>query len=254
MEVSTGNDFAGAFDPVEYITQTRYWSLVVIIANIFPAVICFSFWGLELKPYLILVSCLGTRTCFQNTHCWGQGFLWSFQRGWCSDGSNASCYLHTEYDFFICQFHDYRPFGTTPFSTIHHWLLWTPGRLWGAIPRSSTRPGRQRGLRFNHASRVCDSCLKSQGCLRLFGFCCGPWPPKPTEIDRNCLGIHLRLTVNEVLRCKPGSTVLLAPCCKSFSRMSGRWKSWLVNFTIVRCCNQPGFRSLKLMTDKLSRL
>ena len=30
---------------------------------------------------------------------------------------------------------------------------------------------------------------------------------------------YIRATVNEILRCKPGSLVLFAPCCKSFSRM-----------------------------------
>jgi hypothetical protein len=39
-----------------------------------------------------------------------------------------------------------------------------------------------------------------------------------------------RLTLNELLRCEPGSLVLMAPCCKSFSRMSS--PQWYMKRTI----------------------
>lgn len=57
------------------------------------------------------------------------------------------------------------------------------------------------------------------------------------------------LTLNEILRCKPGSMVLLAPCCKSFSRMcrhtSGRssFRPWgNVGYVFVRTGNILGCR------------
>ena len=38
---------------------------------------------------------------------------------------------------------------------------------------------------------------------------------------------NLRLVLNEILRCKPGSTVLMAPDCRSLSRMPLCWKRLL---------------------------
>lgn len=34
---------------------------------------------------------------------------------------------------------------------------------------------------------------------------------------------NLRLTLNEIIRVRPGGLVVLAPCCRSFSRMSLIW-------------------------------
>ena len=54
---------------------------------------------------------------------------------------------------------------------------------------------------------------KNQCCLR------SPLKHWNSQVIGGVFTCHPRLTLNEILRCRPGSLVLLAPCCRSFSRM-----------------------------------
>ena len=54
----------------------------------------------------------------------------------------------------------------------------------------------------------------------------------------------MRLALNEVLRCCPGALVVLAPCCKSFTRMCQACIGCLVEESLGCLVQQPTYKAL----------